>query len=61
MVSCRMTARGPKIPQNITSTFFNTVDLLRNTLGSKMGAPTMRLAQGYLEFLDIPVLAPGAM
>jgi len=26
-----------------------------------MGAPTMRLAQGYLEFLDIPVLAPGAM
>ena len=36
---------GAKSPNNIASTFFNTMHCFRKTLGSNMGLPNVFLAQ----------------
>jgi len=39
---------APKNPNNVTSTFFNIVHLLRKALGSNMGASNLLLAPGAI-------------
>ena len=45
---CRMVVRAPKSSNNVTSTFFNTVDLLPKDLRFEHGLPNLLLAPGTI-------------
>jgi len=44
----------PKSPNNVTSTFFNTVNLLPKDLGSNMGTTNLLLAPGAIQPRYVP-------